>query len=76
MSLIVVFVDSSMVQQPKSISSLSNDISEFVTTALTVNGTGAVCREKEILSLKLSNPSYFILHTVVFQLTTIMESKY
>jgi len=41
----VDLLDSKMVQQPKSISVVLNDMSELVTTAVTVNGTGAVWEE-------------------------------
>jgi hypothetical protein len=45
---ILVFVDSWMVQQPKLILAISNSMSDVVTTACTVNGTGCVCKTKQI----------------------------
>ena len=55
-NLMVVFVDSYIVQQPKSISCTSNSMSELVTTAWTVKGTGAVWSATRIIIGASSTP--------------------
>ena len=55
-NLMVVFVDSYIVQHPKSISCTSNSMSELVTTAWTVNGTGAVWSATRIIIGASSTP--------------------
>ena len=50
---ILVLVDSWMVQQPKLMLAISNSMSDVVTTACTVNGTGCVCKTKQIYGRKI-----------------------